>query len=288
MPLKFRVLLVEALLHVFVFFVPKYKRIAAINLKIAFPDKDDEWRKSIIKRSVNTFAWLIVDSARLSALDKKWADEHVKFEGLERYQELKAESQAGIILASGHISSFELMAYSASLKGFPVSFIVRNFKSPRLDRWWISHRERHGNRVIFRKGAYKKILEQLKNGEDVGILFDQNVTRNQAIFVDFFGLQTATAFALGHAAVTTKAPILFAFVLREESGKYLVKMKEHDFSDLYRSESLDNDAKAKLITQTITRDLEQVIRENPASWFWMHRRWKTRPSEDEAGIYDDI
>ncbi|MDC0358873.1 lysophospholipid acyltransferase family protein [Oligoflexia bacterium] len=293
LPLAVRILIIVTLIRIVTFFIPRYFRIAMRNLQLAFPDKDNAWRENIIQRSYYSLARLIVDAARLQHLDEEWVRTHIEFEALEEYKQLKAETAGkGILIATGHLSSFELLSFGGALLGFPLNFIVRNFKSPLLDRWWISIREKHGNKVIDRSGAYKKIVKSLQAGRDVGILFDQNVTRKHAVFVDFFGKPAATTFALGQAALRTKAVVVVAAIEYLGIEKYRIHWVKLDFSDLYGDANLNRRQKILKITEAVTNAWEQMIRRSPESWFWMHRRWKTEPEEGvelgEQGFYYNV
>src|SRR5690606_20029609 len=105
------------------------------------------------------------------------------------------------MMATGHLGSFELLAHCVSMYGFPISFVVRPFKLERLNAWWSGIREAAGNRAIARSGAFKEILKELTSGRDVAVLFDQNVTRNHAVFVDWFGRPAATTRTVALAAL---------------------------------------------------------------------------------------
>ncbi len=285
LPRKLQLHILYAICRIFVFFVPRYRRIAHVNLGIAYPELDEAGREKLFKESCLALARLIVDFIRLPGLSNEWVLEHVECPFWDRYLEIKKENPGkGILIATGHLSSFELLAAMVAVRGHPLSFVVRNFPLARLDRWWTSQRERFGNRVIGRKGAFKEIQADLSRGRDVGILFDQNVTINHAAFVKFFSKEAATTKTVGISAIRAEAPVIVASIQCLGPDRYRVNAVECDFKALYADESLSSDEKVLRITQEVSRHYEAMIRQSPSEWFWMHRRWKTRP-EGEAKLY---
>ena len=286
LPAKFNRIFLTLLVRAVFLILVKHRKIALINLRQAFPDKDDGWRKSILRQSCSSIARLISDFARLPKLDQAWVSEHVEFPPAEILNKLSKHSpRSGVIFATGHLGSFELLAYSAAIKGFPLHFIVRNFKNKKLDDWWNARRALYGNQVISRKGAFNKASEALQSGQDLGILFDQNVTKNHAVFVDFFGLKAATTKTLGILAVRNAAPVMVVSIKHKGGDRYKINLVECDFKRLYQNSEILLDEKVQIITQTVSDIYQDMIQNDPAAWFWMHRRWKTRPEGEQESIY---
>ncbi len=264
---------------------PKHKKIALQNLSLAFPDKDQATKQKILEASYRELARLITVSLRLPRYSKEWIASHVEFPRKDEWDKLNREREnQGFLIATGHLGCFELLAHSIALYGHPISYIVRNFKAEKLDTWWKSIRESTGNTVINRKGAYKETVRTLRKGRNVGILFDQNVTRNHAIFVDFFGTPAATSKALALAALQVKSILIVATIRNLPEGKYRIEWEKCDVDDIYSS-SLSRDEKVFEITKRASLILEKRVRDYPEGWFWMHRRWKTRPTEGDEAIY---
>jgi len=285
-PLKLRVKIVSALLHLFFFFAPAYRKIASRNIELVFPDREASWKEKFLNRCIASLAKCVVDFARMHTLDKEWVRNHVAFPGRDRFEAIvNSNPGKGIILATGHFGSFELLSYSAGLMGYPLDFVVRPFKSLSVDRWWNSVRESTGNKTIPRKGAFKGILRSLKSGRNVGILFDQNVQRKVAVFVDFFGRSAATTFALAMAAIQTEAPVVVCGLCPLGLDNYEMRFVELDFAELYQREDLSRDDKILQITQEYTRQYEKFILDFPEAWLWFHRRWKTAPEGFSEDFY---
>jgi KDO2-lipid IV(A) lauroyltransferase len=115
-------------------------------------------------------------------------------------------------------------------------------------------------------------MELLRENNSIGILSDQNVSAREGVFVDFFGRPACTGAGLAVLALRSGAPVLPMFMARQKSGKYKFILKplvEISQTGDYERDLLEN-------TQRFTRVVEDVVREYPDQWFWIHQRWKTK------------
>lgn len=267
-------------------FIPSYRRISEINLKIAYPESTPEWRRYIIRENFKSLAKAISDFIRMPSLSKAWVELNIEIPYWPRYMELKSRAGApGVIIATGHIGSFELQGYALSLLGYPLSFVVRNFKKPLIDKWWNGIRGKLGNKVLNRQGAYRQVVKELKAGRDVAILFDQNVKRNQAVFVPWFGQLAATTKSIALAALETESVVLVVAMFTLKNGKYRMEVTECNFDNIYKDDSLDRAQKVKIITEEVSNHYQKLIKKFPEGWFWMHRRWKTTQVDGDISVY---
>lgn len=286
LPQLLRVAFFALLFRLVFLLMPKLKRISLRNLEIAFPEKDAAWRRTILSKNMREMGRLLSDTVRLSKLNEPWARGHVSCEFLPRYAELLSTSGGkGVLIATGHLGSFELLGHAIGLFGMPLSAVARKFRSPRLDRWWRSQREARGNSIIDRRGAFKAMIADLSAGRSVAVLFDQNVTRNHAVFPVWFGLPAATTRALALAAIKTEAPVVVASMRYCGRDRYSIEACECETSDIYRAAELSTDEKVMRLTQRLSDHYCEMIRCFPEGWFWLHRRWKTRPDEGRESVY---
>lgn len=286
LPQSARVSLFSGLFSLTFACVPRIRRTIDQNLRIAFPDMDEAWRRDIAKKNAREMGRLLADTVRLPSLTSEWGQSHVEIPALEAYRARLTEAPPrGVIIATGHLGSFELLGHAIGLRGLPLAAVARKFQSRRFDRWWTGLREARGNRIIDRRGAFKEVVSCISSGMSAAILFDQNVTRNHAVFVDWFGVPAATTRSVALAALRTGAPIFVASIRYGGNDQYYVDAVECDYSDVYRQEDLSNDDKVVIITQRLADQYCEMIRKFPEGWFWMHRRWKTRPEPEAAKIY---
>lgn len=281
---KARVLLFGGVFRLIFLVVPRVHSTILTNLAIAFPDKDEKWRRSLMRRNATEMGRLLADMIRLPSLDAQWVGRHVEIPILRRYIAAH-EGGKGILVATGHLGSFELLGHAIGLVGHPLAAIARKFKSPRLDKWWTGLREARGNRIIDRTGAFKEMVRTIESGTSVAMLFDQNVKINHAVFVDWFGKPAATTRAFALAVVKTRAPVYVASIRYVGDDRYVVDANECDFAPVLDNATLSDEERIRIITDEVSRRYCDMIRAFPEGWFWLHRRWKTRPEGEAEKVY---
>jgi KDO2-lipid IV(A) lauroyltransferase len=121
------------------------------------------------------------------------------------------------------------------------------------------------------KGSTHGALALLRRGETLAIVVDQNMRPKRGIFVDFFDELACTTPAAAVLSLRSGAPLLAAFPVREPDGRHRVRLEGPFTTDLRGS------AAVHALTQALTRAVERAVRAHPDHWFWVHRRWKTRP-----------
>ncbi len=200
-------------------------------------------------------------------------DGMVRCEGLELLDEALKRSR-GVMLITGHLGNWELMATWYALHGYTMDVVVRELDSPlgaRLMEWM---RTCHGNAMVLKKRSMRRLLKTLAGGGIAGLLIDQNVARVEGVFVDFFGVPACTNKGPAMLAAVSGAAVLPTFITRE-NGRHVIRIGpeiEVVSTGDRKKDALENTAR-------FTRAVEEAIRNAPAEWFWVHRRWKTRPEE---------
>ena len=285
-PSAWLLVVIAALFRFFFFCSPHYRRIVDTNLAIVFPELSLAERGKIRAQSCQSMARTIVDFIRSPKLDHEWMRQHVRFPLGEKLQAYSQSSpRRPILFVTGHLGSFELLSHVTANFVSPFGVVVREFRNPVVQRWWSRRREMTGNNEISRRGGLKTIVRQLKSGRNVGILFDQNVTRNNAVFVPWFGLEAATTAAVGFI-VTRVRPIVVMFSMRYQGhDHYIVDCEEINLDAILDDPTLERNERILKITARLVSEFEVLLRRDPAGWFWLHRRWKTRPEGEPEIIY---
>jgi len=200
--------------------------------------------------------------------------------GLDNYREALSRGK-GILYLTGHFSSWELLPTAHALHGYPLSFTTRPLDNARLERYLLRVRESKGNTVIYKKNSARRILKELKAGRTAGVLMDQNVSPTEGMFANFFGIPAATSTGVALLALRADAPVLPGYLTPQRNGRYTIKFLPP--VDMVRTGDITEDLRVN--TLRLNDTLEQIIREQPESWLWGHKRWKNRPPEDPCDIY---
>ncbi len=254
--------------HLIRLLVPNRARISLNNIAKAFPEKSSEWHKNIMLKSFENLGITLVELLALGSLSENQIKEYVQYENIELIQQVY-ERGRGVILLSGHYGNWEFLAYSVFVYlRLPVLIIVKPLSNYVLDKIINKYRTRLGNQIVSMYEAAFKVARNLKNGGIVALLADQSATKDKDVFVDFFGIPSATFESPAFLALKYKVPIVVGFAERRGST-YFVHLEELRFDDLeFSKESIFE------LTQRHTKKLEEAIRRCPELWVWQHRRWK--------------
>jgi KDO2-lipid IV(A) lauroyltransferase len=255
------------------------EHVALINLRIAFPHLSVREHQRIYLNSLLTLLRLIYDTLRLPFLTKKWVEKHVDTTAFQRIiialKEDETLSGRGVFFLTGHIGSFDILALVIAYYFKPSYIVIREQRPRWLNTFIVKAREKCGNKMFYRERALLKIIRYLKRGEGVGLLFDQNVTANNAIFVEWFGKPAATTPAPALAIIASKCVPLICGTRYLGKGQYEILVEKVE---------VKSDDPLTLTANLVTK-LEQIIYTYPEGWFWFHKRFKTRPAKELENLY---
>jgi KDO2-lipid IV(A) lauroyltransferase len=247
---------------------------------LAFPELTERERRAILWSSYRNLGLLLAEFCKMPDYTAVMASEFIRYEGLENYLQAR-ERGKGVLVLTGHLGAWELSSFYHSLMGMPMGMVIRRLDNPLVDAFVNRIRCLYGNRVIHKDDFARGLIASMRGGETVGILMDTNMTPPQGVFVPFFGVQACTASGMARIAAKTEAAVVPGFLLWEESERqYVLRFGE----ELPVVRTGDSEQDALVNTAAFTAEIERYVRQYPAQWLWMHRRWKTRPSGEE-GIY---
>jgi Kdo2-lipid IVA lauroyltransferase/acyltransferase len=258
----------------------RQRRAGMRNLELAFPEKSEHERLQILRGCFQNIGRLLVEFSHFPELTRDNIARYVDVDGFENYADAVRRGR-GVIYLTGHLGAWELGSFSQSIFGYPLKFVVRPIANSRVEELISHYRTLGGNAPIHRRNAGREILQALRRNEAVGILFDQNTTRSEGVFADFFGTPAATTPAIATFALRTGAAVVPAFLIWD------AKAKKHRLTFAPAVTLIETGDKAYDIvenTKRFNQVLEYYVRKYPDQWLWIHRRWKTRP-EGEKDIY---
>jgi len=254
--------------------VPRLRKVAIRNLELAYPGKPRRDLHGIVDDVYLSIARLLWTFARFPQINSGNISEWIRYDGLEHYLEAKKACR-GVLFATAHLGNWELSAFAHAILTEPMDVVIRPLDNAAIDALVESRRRLSGNRLIGKWDAARPILRALSQNEAVGILVDQNTSLSEGVFVDFFGTPACANVAFAKIAARTGAAVIPGFALwSDEESRYILKF--------YPTVPMTGDAAGD--TQRLHSVLEEVIRQYPGQWLWIHRRWKTRP-EGAPEIY---
>ncbi len=246
------------------------RRVAEENLVRAFPEKTDAERAAILAEHYHELGRVTVEYPRLGDLVRARPGEVVaEVRGIEHLEHARAAGR-GAILLSGHYGSIELLGAWLG-RMHPVSFVVRPLSNERVESWIARQRASAGVGTISASTRVREVYAGLRGNQWMAMLADQDARRH-GVFVPFLGTPASTATGPARIAIATGAPIIMGFVTRRKDGRV-----ELDIEPPLESEDPAAADAAERLTARHVAILERWVRRNPAMWFWLHRRWKTKP-----------
>jgi KDO2-lipid IV(A) lauroyltransferase len=253
--------------------VPRYRRVAHRNLRLAMPQLTAAERRRLVRGVYLSLGRMLAEFAHFPEYTGANVSRTVTYDGFENYAAAVRRGR-GVLFLTAHLSAWELGAFAQSIYGYPLCIVIRALDNPFINELVNRYRMLGGNRIIEKRDFLRGILEALKNNETVGILMDQNASLQEGVFVEFFGRLACTSAGMAKIALRTDAAVVPAFTIWDADRKrYRIRFDP----PLELIRTADNQADVAANTQLFTSVLERYIRGHPDQWLWIHRRWKTRP-----------
>ena len=247
------------------------RRVVLDNLARAFPSRSAAERRQLARATYLSLGRSLAEIALARRLPDARLEAWVRFDRFDRYETARAQGR-GVVVAVAHFGNWELLGRACGRRGVRLTAITRRLRG-RFNRWLVSARREGGLRELPEKDATSDALALLRRGEVLAVIVDQNMLPRRGIFVDFFGAKACTTPAAAVLALRSGAPLLAAFPVRQPDGTHLVRV-EGPFTAPPGARAPEA---VRALTQQLTLAVERAVREHPAQWFWLHRRWKTRP-----------
>ncbi|WP_037585576.1 lipid A biosynthesis lauroyl acyltransferase [Stenoxybacter acetivorans] len=276
LPLRLIHLLAQGLGRLAYYAVTPRRKIGLTNLGLCFPEWTEKQRRNLLKQHFIHMAMLVLEYGVY------WYGSATRLKKMVRYQDKHHLDDAlnngeKVILLYPHFTAFEAAVYALN-QDVPLISMYSHQKNPTLDAQILKGRHRYHNVFLLgRNDGLRAIIKQIKaSAAPFLYLPDQDFGRKESIFVHFFGIPTATITGLSRIAALTGAKIIPAIPMRHADG--LVTLRFYPPWDAFPSKDAAAD------TQRMNDFIEARIREMPAQYYWLHKRFKTRP-EGEHSFY---
>lgn len=255
------------------------KKRAAItrrNLELCFPEKTDAEREAILQQNLRAVGMGVIETG----MAWFWSDKRIqKWCSISGAEQLKNHLQDGIILVGVHFLTLELGARIIGLTQ-PGIGIYRPNDNPLYD--WIQYQGRlRSNKALLDRKDLRGMLRALREGNMIWYAPDHDYGRKSAVFIPFFAVEEA-ATTTGSYFLLKSTPnakvIPFAPLRKSDGSGYHLSVSEPvDFSDIHTDPTAIAIRMSQLVEQEILKGIEQYM--------WLHRRFKTRPHEDDPSLY---
>lgn len=248
---------------------PRRRLITLRNLSKAFPDKNPDEIQRLAKGAYRNVAIVAAEFADLPFWTKENISNIIDVEGLEHCV-AALEKNRGLLMFGAHFGNWELGVIASSLLLKPLVLIYRPLDNSVLENLVTWVRLSTGNRALAKSSAMWPMVRVLRQNGIIGLLIDQNVANYEGVFVDYFGVEACTTNGLAHLALLTGAPVVPAFMVRQDDNRYRFVFGPE--VNLIRTEDEEKDVVEN--TSIFTTIIEDMVRKYPDQWLWLHERWK--------------
>ncbi|MEW5758865.1 MAG: hypothetical protein AB1755_05315 [Candidatus Omnitrophota bacterium] len=253
------------------FFAKKLRLIAIYNIKSAFRDKTNDEANFIAK---SCFEYLAKSAWEMLAIIKKpqVVDSIIEIQGEENLKTALLKGK-GVIALSAHFGNFPLLMTYFARRGYLVNCMMRRMRDERVNNYFEIRRNALAVKSIYTKPqdlCIKQSIEVLRKNEILFVQLDQHFGSSGAVTVNFFNQPAQTATGPIILSLRTDAIILPLFIVRRSDDTHSVIIEQPFILEKFD----DYNKTLQVNIQRITEIIEKYIRQYPAEWGWIHRRWK--------------
>ncbi len=250
------------------------RTLALQNIAIAFPDMAQTERKRIIRKNFAIMAEsmalnMLIMSGRIS---NERLQDMVVAEGWEQIEREIEKTSLGILGVSAHIGNWELMPqYMALQTNRPIHVIARKTSNALLEERIVRPlRERFGVNIFYKKNAVMKLVKAIKGGGITGLMIDQRLNAREGIPVRFFSRDTGTTTTPAVLQIRFGFTVTPSFMVRTGPRKYRFIVGE---PMRWNDNGKPMEEQVRELTCIHQKIIENMIRQYPEQWFWVHDRW---------------
>lgn len=251
----------------------RHRLVAAENIRHAFPEFSDEQVHDLVKRHYLYLGELLADSLFIARIDENWFKKYIVLD--PDFQEIEGEMKTTKrkLVISGHLGNWEVMLAYAG-KYLNAGSIYKPVKNPFVDKFLYKIRSRSGA-VLVPVNDTIMAAREIKKGILMGFAADQNAGR-AGIFVEFLNRPASTFAGPVIMASLTKARIFMVTTYKINGQLHLTGS---DLGYIDNEKFIDKATMLKHYTGLWVKELAKHIKKHPEQYFWVHRRWRTKPGD---------
>ena len=246
----------------------RHPRIAQINLKLCFPDREPKWIKKTAKDSCMEMLTALVEAPRLWHLSK--SELNSRLENPETLEEVLTRYRQGngLVIAAPHLGSWEYIGllFAAHTQ------MTNLYRPPRMEglsNFIKQGRKNSGAQLVPTNGSGVRALSKaLAKGECTGILPDQEPEPGSGEYANFFGQPAYTMYLLPRLVRKRKTPVAFIYAERLDKGRFRLHYEWAD-ADIYSTD-------VKKACRCINRHIEHLVIQTPEQYNWTYKRFRTQ------------
>ncbi len=248
------------------------RRVAATNLRLCFPELSEAGRRVLAMKNFQAFARSFLERGILWWSPASRIQRLIRVEGLEHYT--AAQAHGPVIVLAPHFVALDVGG-SWMIQHADLVSVYSNQKNPLFHEMLLRGRSRFGVQKLYaRQQGLRPVIKAMREQRPFYYLPDQDLATKDGVFVPFFGVPAATLTTVPRLAGMTGARVVPCISKLLPGGKgYEVRF--YPAWESYPSGDVVDD------TRRMNEFIEQRVREMPEQYFWLHKRFKTRPEGEE-------
>jgi KDO2-lipid IV(A) lauroyltransferase len=256
--------------------VPLRKEVAIENLMCSFPDRSRSDVEIIHRDMCENLGLTLADFARFGRGTPETLTRFIQLENPEAVSRA-LEKGRGALLLTAHFGNWEVLGASLGQVGFPMIALGARQRNPLVEEMIARFRRNMGLRSLTVGKSLKPILESFDRNECLATLADQDGGED-GFFLDFLGRQASVQSGLFRLIARRGVPLITGFSMREDLGW---RGEIHDPvwpRPVGTKDEAENEARR--LAAIYNDRVAEYVRRYPDHWFWVHRRWRTRPPKE--------
>ncbi|TGK07258.1 lauroyl acyltransferase [Leptospira semungkisensis] len=248
------------------------------HIRMAFPDKKESEIQGYIKHNLRVLSHMANEFCEEPRMNQAYIDKWVEL--LPNKETHERILKQGGILVLGHLGNWETMGVSLCYTAPNADLYVfaKRQSNPWSNAWIEKNRASQRISLIYTDESPRKALTLLKQKKLVAFISDQDAGKTGTFF-PFLGNLASTFMGPATFARMTDAPIIFCSSWYDEKGKLYFYVEEFERPDL--DPRKDAELWEREFTYRWVKRLEKEVHAHPADYFWLHRRWHTKPENKE-------
>ncbi len=253
-------------------FGKRRRPVVMVNLALCFPEKSEAQRKDLAKAHFQVLGRSMLERGLLWWASRERLSRLIRVEGEEKIQAL-LQAKRPVMLLAPHFVGLDAGGVAITMR-FDIVSIYAAQTDAVFNRLLYRGRSRFGNQLLLsRQEGARASIRAMKAGRPFYYLPDMDLRGRDSIFTPFFGIQASTITALPRLSRLAGAVVVPCATRMLPGGQGYVVEVGDPWVD-YPSDDLEAD------TRRMNLWIEDKVRSMPEQYYWVHRRFKTRPGGD--------
>lgn len=244
------------------------RRVVRINFERCFPELSLRQVNQLVRQHFRAFGQTLVDIAIAWWSSPRRLRRVIGFRDRHHYDDARRTGR-NVILLAPHFVGLELAGIRLSLDG-PLITVFRHPVNELVRALMWRARVRFGLKLLEHNQPFTSLVRAVKSGVPLYYLPDQDAGRRHSVFAPFFGIPAATFTALGRLARMTDAVVIPCVTYQRSWGRGYDIVFRPPLAGFPTDDPLQNATR-------MNKEIEAAIRVRPEQYFWLHKRFKTRP-----------